>query len=184
MTTTKLKAARIEDGVVTGVILVPDEATAKKFKAVLCPDRCAPGWGYDGVDFVEPAPVDRFAGMTEEEKKAGLYDHAAMKRWQRQVGGTSIDLGSGPIPIPTDGQTQVLLAGARIKADADASYVIAKFKMGPGSYAPLNAAAIIAISDAVEAHIQGCFDLNDSVDADIGSGSITTTAEIDAAFAS
>ena len=54
------------------------------------------------------------------------------------------------IPVRTDAQTQIFLAGARIKADADPDYEIASYKLGPGQYVTLTAATIIAISDAVE----------------------------------
>lgn len=77
--TTKLKAARIEAGVVTGVIIVPDEATATKFKALLCPDRCAPGWNYDGANFVEPAPRGPLEDV-DDERFADLVKSACRAR--------------------------------------------------------------------------------------------------------
>jgi hypothetical protein len=48
---------------------------------------------------------------------------------------------------------------------------------------PLNATQVIALSNAVLAHVQACFATYASIKAAITAGTITTTAQIDAAFA-
>lgn len=178
-----MRAAIVSENVVTNVILLKPDADPADFGAIACPDNVSKGWSYDGTDFAAPPPPDPFAGMTAEEKKDALYAYAGSARSQKQVAGTTVDLGAGPMPISTDSTTQLFLSGARIKAEADANYTIHNYKLAPGQYATLTAAAIVAISDAVEAYIQSCFDKNKDVDADIDAGTISTTDEIDQAFA-
>lgn len=111
--------------------------------------------------------------------KPRLFAYAATARWVREVAGITVN----GMAVPTDERTRGVLTGARIKADADPNYQISNWKAGAGQYVSLDAAAIIAISDAVEAHIQDCFAANATVDADIAAGTIATEAEVDAAFA-
>ncbi len=52
-----------------------------------------------------------------------------------------------------------------------------------GEFVPLDAHAVIAISDAVLAHVSNCFATEAQVLADIEAGAVTTVEQIDAAFA-
>jgi hypothetical protein len=85
-------------------------------------------------------------------------------------------------PIAMDDRSQTKILGARVAASANPNWQTVWSGADGGSH-PLEAAAMIAISNAVEAHINGVFVTFAGVKADIEAGEITTTDEIDAAFA-
>lgn len=113
----------------------------------------------------EPPPLD-------------LLAYAAQRRWQKEVGGIVVN----GVPIATDDRSKTMIIGSRLAADADPNWS-AQWVANDGHVYPINAAAIIAISDAVQAHVNACFTTFVAVKADIDSGVITTTEQIDAAFA-
>ena len=109
--------------------------------------------------------------------KAQLLDRAAAKRWEIETGGIILN----DAPIPTDERTRGVLTAAYVKAQADAAYLITDWKIGPGTYTTLDAATIIAMANAVEAHVQACFSANKAVDAKINDNTYTTMAQVDGA---
>lgn len=102
-----------------------------------------------------------------------LVEYAAEKRWRVETGGVEV----GGVRIATDDRSKTLITGGRIKADADPEHTL-RFK-ADGGFITLDAAQIIAISDAVFAHTQAAFDAEDAVLEAISAGTITTLAEID-----
>ena len=108
--------------------------------------------------------------------KARLLAFAADKRWRVETGGITV----GGVPLSTDDRSKLMITGARIKADNDPDFTT-PWVAADGSVSTVNAATIIAISDAVLAHVAACFAAYDGIKADIEAGSITTAAEIDAA---
>ena len=113
----------------------------------------------------EPEPVD-------------LVAHAADMRWQREIGGIQF----GPYHIATDDRSKLMLIGARAAADADPGFETG-WKMPDGSFVTIDAATVIAISDAVLAHVAECFAIEQQVLADIEGQTIMTPQQVDAAFA-
>lgn len=109
--------------------------------------------------------------------KTDLKAYAAQKRWQKEVGGITV----GGIPIATDDRSKMLIGFARVKADKDPSFTT-KFKNADGVFSPIDAATIIVISDAVVAHVDACFEIEEEVVAGIESDAIAGAAQIDAAF--
>lgn len=107
-----------------------------------------------------------------------LLAYAANKRWTKEVGGIVVAGAS----IATDDRSKTLLLGARLRAEANPD-VIEEFEAADGVSVTLNAAAILAISDAVGEHTSQCFKVFKIVKTGIAGGTITTTAQIDAAFA-
>lgn len=107
-----------------------------------------------------------------------LLAHAADKRWRREVGGIVI----AGVPVATDDRSKIMIMGARVAAAANPDWETV-WHGADGQTYPLNAASMIAISDAVEAHVNATFATFAAVKADIDTGEITATAEIDAAFA-
>ncbi|QGA57780.1 DUF4376 domain-containing protein [Brucella sp. 2280] len=107
-----------------------------------------------------------------------LKDYTANARWQKEVGGINY-MG---MPISTDDRSKVMISGARVAAEADPNFTT-QWKGADGSFATLDAATIFAISTAVSDHVSNCFALESHVVAQIEAGAITTTQEIDAAFA-
>lgn len=110
--------------------------------------------------------------------KDELTAYAIDQRWRKEVSGITV---SG-ISIATDDRSKQMILGARLAADLDPNWTT-QWVAADGSVHPVDAAAIIAISDAVQAHVNACFVTYASIKTDIDAASITTTAEIDAAFA-
>ncbi len=168
--------ARIDGGEVRELINLPDDADiAAMFHPsmnwLVCGDDVETGWIYDGEAFEPPPPP---APPTKEE----LTAYAADARWRKEVGGITV----AGVPVATDDRSKQMIIGARIAADADANWT-SQWVGADGSIYPINAAAIVAISDAVQAHVNACFATFASVKTEIDAGTITTNAEIDAAFA-
>jgi hypothetical protein len=152
MTTTKLKAARVTDGVVTGVILVPDKATATQFNAVLCPDRCAPGWGYDGVDFIEPAPrspledvdAERFADLVKSACRARIISVANESAQLNMASAAALGtLSESDVAAYADGVTWIASMRAT-SADLIANHVLTALDDSSWPAAP---AVFVALAD-------------------------------------
>lgn len=104
---------------------------------------------------------------------SGLRAYAADKRWRVETGGINV----GGAPIATDDRSKTMIMGARIKADADPDYTVG-WKTEAG-FVTLSAAQIVAISDAVLAHVDACFSAEAAVLSDIEDGTITAVAGID-----
>lgn len=125
---------------------------------------------------------EAFAGEIEaadrDAPKAGLLAYAADFRWRLEIGGIVV----AGVSVATDDRAKVMITGARVAAMADPDWSTIWHGADGGSY-PVNASAMVAISDAVQAHVNSGFATFASVKAQIGAGTITTTAEIDAAFA-
>lgn len=116
-------------------------------------------------------PQANHPGMT-------LQEYAAAKRWEKEVGGIEIN----GLTVATDDRSKTMISGARVAAMADPDFTTS-WKGAGGEFVPLDAHAVIAISDAVLAHVSNCFAIEAQVLAAIEAGSITTEAQIDAAFA-
>lgn len=83
------------------------------------------------------------------ELKRSEIAHA---RWTAEVGGTTLQ----GMTIRTDRESQGLITGAALKAIQDAEYSCS-WKTD-GGFVQLSAPQILAIADAVRAHVQECFD--------------------------
>lgn len=113
----------------------------------------------------DPEPVD-------------LAAYAATKRWEKEVGGIEV----GGMTIHTDDRSKSLIMGARLAASLDLEFAT-EWKTASGVFVTVDAGQVTAISDAVLAHVAHCFALEAAVLDAIASETITTPAEIDAAFA-
>ena len=92
--------------------------------------------------------------------KARKKEDAARLRYDAENGGIEV---SG-MPVQTDQASQTKIMAARILAKEDANYTV-KWKTAAG-FVELNATQIIAVADAVRAHVQACFDAEaDHIDA-------------------
>lgn len=107
-----------------------------------------------------------------------LVTYAENKRWKKEVGGIYLN----GIPIATDDRSKQMILGARVAADGDPDFTT-PWVGADGAVYPLDAAAVIAVSNAVLSHVAACFAIYATVKADIDGGTIATTAQIDAAFA-
>ncbi|PWU76220.1 hypothetical protein DK867_02810 [Ochrobactrum sp. POC9] len=116
-------------------------------------------------------PKTNHPGMT-------LQEYAAAKRWEKEVGGIELN----GLTVATDDRSKTMISGARVAAMANPDFTTA-WKGSGGEFAPLDASAVVAISDAVLAHVSNCFATEAQVLAGIDAGTITTVEQIDAAFA-
>jgi hypothetical protein len=107
-----------------------------------------------------------------------LAAYAMSARWKKETGGISV----GGVPLATDDRAKLMIVGARVAADADANWSTV-WQGADGNAYPVNAVQMIAISNAVQAHVANCFAIFATVKGSIDNGSITTTTQIDAAFA-
>ncbi|NTG00121.1 DUF4376 domain-containing protein [Agrobacterium rhizogenes] len=165
--------ARLVDGVVVETTAVDDNQKivdlyhpdiAKLF--VSCGSSVQQGYLYDGKTFSAPVIPE----ITPDD----LLTYAATKRYAVETGGITVD-GS---KVATDRQSQALITGAYnyVQANPD---VTVTFKTSVG-FVELTAAQMMAIANAVAAHVQASFAAESEIIAEISAGTIKATADIDA----
>ena len=103
-----------------------------------------------------------------------LPKYLAQYRYQIETGGITYN----GMTIPTDRDSRNNMMGAYIKAKDNPNYTV-DWKL-PSGFVPLTASEIIAIADAVEAHVKDCFTAEAVVLANIDN--YTTIAEVKQAF--
>lgn len=109
-----------------------------------------------------------------------VYAHAA--QWTRAEAGLSIAFAGGPtVRFPTDGTGRGLLNGAVARAQQPSPPSGFRWQTGATSFVTLTPAQVIEAGIAVADYVQATFDTLEAVLADILSGTITSTAQIDAA---
>ena len=89
-----------------------------------------------------------FAPMTLADCQAAKKAEIANARWHAETSGVS--------GFRTDRESQAMITGAALKAMQDETYTC-RWKTDAG-FVELTAAQILAIADAVRAHVQACFD--------------------------
>ena len=167
--------ARLRDGIVREILQPLAEGTSLDQlypPAMLASIRpCGPevdiGWIWNGEAFSPPE-----ADVPSLKK---LTDYAARKRWKVETGGIVV----GGIAVNTDRASQSMITGAFVFSQQNPSTVV-KFKARAG-FVDLDAATVGVIAAAVGAHVQAAFAVESNVVAAIDAGTITTTAEINAA---
>lgn len=105
-----------------------------------------------------------------------LHDYAADKRWRVETGGIVL----GGLPVATDDRSKLMIAGARISAQSDPEFET-DWAVGLTASATIDAAQVLAISDAVLNHVHNCFAVWKIVVAAITGGTITSPAQIESA---
>lgn len=113
----------------------------------------------DGVEQVGGLWRTRYVVKPDELDEDGLNAQRdlklaalAAKRWEVETGGIVI----GGMPVKTDEDTQRKIVGAYVQATRNPSMTV-RWKVGPATFVTLDANTIIAIGDAVTAHIQAAF---------------------------
>ena len=107
-----------------------------------------------------------------------LTAYAAAKRYAVETGG--VTLNGARIDTSTGSQAKIGNAYALMQASGVASV---EFKTQDG-FVTLTAEQFKALALGVGGHVQACYAVEASVDADISAGTIKTLAEVDAAFSS
>lgn len=116
-------------------------------------------------DEVTPEP-------TFDELKAQKKAAIAAARYESEIAGTTVN----GILIDTGRDSQALITGAALAAVIDGSYSL-NWKTSSG-FIHLTAPEIIAVAQAVRAHVQACFDKEGELVARINAA--TTKEELDA----
>lgn len=106
-----------------------------------------------------------------------LLRYAANKRWEVETGGISV----AGVPVATDDRSKIMIMGARVAAQANPDWTTV-WHGTDGEIYPLNAAQMIAISDAVEAHANATFAAFAAVKTAIEDGEITAIEQVDQAL--
>jgi hypothetical protein len=104
--------------------------------------------------------------------KENKYAEIAAARYNAEIAGVTVN----GVSIKTDRESQGLITGAALKAMQDNTYTC-RWK-GIDGFVELTAPQIIAIADAVRAHVQSCFDHEAELQPLIESAE--TEAELDA----
>ncbi|CAM5577332.1 hypothetical protein MAUB1S_09713 [Mycolicibacterium aubagnense] len=123
--------------------------------------------------FVEPPPEP----IDPAELKPFLMAYAADKRWRVETSGITV----GGEEIRTDEKSQNRVTGAALLALSDPELVTIDWEALPGVWIEVSAATMKSIGIAVGRHVQACFTVLKAVQSAIQAGTITSTAEIDAA---
>lgn len=118
------------------------------------------------------------AGNTPTPAAIDLRGYAAAARYAKEVGGIVV----AGVPISTDDRSKLMIVGARVAANSDPNWSTTWIGADGMAY-PVTASTMIAISDAVQAHVANCFAAFASAMQAIAAGTATTTAQIDQAFA-
>lgn len=98
---------------------------------------------------------------------------AADKRWRVETGGITVN----GVAIPTDRASQAMIAGAVAYVQLNSGASI-DFKAA-GGFVTLTAAQMVAIGQAVGAHVQACFAAEKAMAADVSAGAITSVGQIE-----
>lgn len=125
-----------------------------------------PDYLFDGTTFVQPAK--------DVLTKKQLTAYAAMKRWEKEVGGITVN----NIPVATDDRSKQMIMGARVAAESDATFKT-NWVGADGTVVVLTAPQIIAISDAVLDHVNAVFTDFSKVKKDIDDGKVIKKDKVD-----
>ena len=105
-------------------------------------------WGENPTVPDEPLPPEPTLDELKAQKKAAI----AAARYEAEIAGTVVD----GVTIDTGRDSQALITGAALAAVIDSTYSL-NWKTESG-FIHLTAPEIIAVAQAVRAHVQTCFD--------------------------
>lgn len=144
-----MRKAHVVDSIVVNLVEVADGADFVPETGAMAPDGpgCVLGAIWDGAIYAPP-PDLRPLDEVKTDRLAALAAH----RYSIETGGIVV----AGMAVSTDERSKTLIHGARTAADKDATFTT-RFKAGAASIR-LTAPHIIAISDAVLAHVAACFD--------------------------
>lgn len=102
-----------------------------------------------------PLTPEEIAARTPTLAQARADKLAALaeRRWQAETGGTLV----GGMPVKTDASSTAKITAAYVQASANPNFAV-NWKVDTAMFVTLDAATVIAIGDAVTAHVQACFD--------------------------
>lgn len=114
---------------------------------------------------------------------AELIAYANAVQWRRATGGCLIWVASEAVPFSTTEASMSLIAGKVARLNQPNAPTAVNWQIGPVTFKEIAAADFLVASVKIADFIQSTFDALPPIFAGIADGTITTTAEIDAAFA-
>ena len=130
-----------------------------------------PAWLWNGTTMAQPA-VGQYT-------KAQLQGYSADARYRRASGGCTV---AGK-PYTTDPMSRNAMDGAHRYAVAHPGY-ITNWKLADGTFNPMDEAALADLTTEIATFVQDCFTCESTNLTAINGGTMTTIAQIDAAYAS
>jgi hypothetical protein len=91
--------------------------------------------------------------LTLAERREALIPRIEHERWEHEVGGMTF----GGATIPTDDRAKTLITGSYNAAIREGEDYSDEWKVAPGMYVPLDHDTVVALADALKAHIRACF---------------------------
>lgn len=110
-----------------------------------------------------------------------LHAYAAFARYNHASGGVTISSISA-VPFMSDPVSRNTVDSAHNYAVANPGH-ITDWKLSDGSFIQLTEAQLATVLQQIATFVQSCFTTESTIAADIIGGTVTTQAEIDAAFA-
>ena len=162
-----------QDWLVTGTpVPIGSEA---ELSAVIQSYGLLPAWLFAATDtFIQPTPTTYTMGQLAAYTAAARYDHAG--------GGVVVTSLGGPVPFLSDPVSRNTINSAYDFMILKGSGTV-QWKLSDGTFITLDKTKITTLMNDVATFVQSCFSCESTTVTNINSGSITTTAAIDAAFA-
>jgi Domain of unknown function (DUF4376) len=129
-----------------------------------------PAWIFNAASFIQPSPG--------AYSKSQLAAYSADARYRHASGGVTI----GGKPYLTDPVARNTVASAHDYAVANPGHVT-DWKLADGTFTQLTEAQLATVLQEMATFVQACFTCESTTLAGINSGTVTTIAAIDAAYA-
>jgi Domain of unknown function (DUF4376) len=132
-----------------------------------------PAWIFNAPSFVQPTP----GAYSKDQLKAYCYD----TRWRKEQGGITLTTG---MPIATDDRAQAKINGVMLAAQypPDGPAFTTKWHAADGTFWSIDTPGIVAMSGALQLHIDECFATSSATVDEIDAGVVTSLDQIDQAF--
>jgi hypothetical protein len=139
-------------------------------EADLWPNQSAvkPHWLFNGTTFSQPTP-DTY---TPDQ----LREYAKEQRWLNETGGITV----GSTQVETDDRSKGLVSQQRLAAMNDTASFRTDWQAVDNNTYPIDGAQMLAIADAVAAHVNACFVQYAEAIAGIEGGALTKLTQVDA----
>jgi hypothetical protein len=146
-------------------------ASEADLAVTLQPQNILPAWMFNATDtFIQPTPTTYTHGQ--------LAAYAADARFRKASGGCTI----GGKPYLTDPVSRNTVSSAHDYAVANPGH-ITDWKLADGTFIQLNETQLAHVLQEMATFVQSCFTCESTTVTNINGGSVTTLAEVDAAFA-
>jgi hypothetical protein len=116
--------------------------------------------------------------LGEQYPPGTLVTYNAFKRWQKEQAGITATSG---MPLKTDDRSQAKINGVYLALQASPGSTT-QWHAADGTYWSLAQADVEAMSADLQTHINNCFQIGSDTLNSINDGTITTLAQIDAAY--